>query len=166
MSLERAAAGSDFDHDGEMKTLMKLEDLNTVDQLTSFLSGTQSVAFSIISDKGDCYRWIQGELVRFRYLSLSRREKGVVMRYLMKISGYSRQQLTRLITQYRKTGRLQRHQRTVSSFIPKYTEADIRLLVAMDERHDTPCGRQSKSCVSGPVRFLGRRSTPRWHRSP
>ena len=66
--------------------------------------------------------------------------KGVVIRYLIKISGYSRQQLTRLITQYRKTGRLQRRQRTVSGFKQQYTNTDIRLLAAMDERHDTPCG--------------------------
>jgi transposase InsO family protein len=64
----------------------------------------------------------------------------VVIRYLMKISGYSRQQLTRLIAQYRKTGRLRRRQRTVSGFKLKYSEKDIRLLAAMDERHDTPCG--------------------------
>jgi len=85
---------------------MKLEDLTTIDQLVDFLSGTQAVAFSVISDKDACYRWIQGELVKFRYLKLSRQGKGVVIRYLMKISGYSRQQLTRLIAQYRKTGRL------------------------------------------------------------
>ena len=47
----------------------------------------------------------------------------------------SRQQLTRLIAQYRKTGRLQRCQRTVSGFKSKYTEKDTRLLAAMDERH-------------------------------
>jgi transposase InsO family protein len=123
-----------------MKTIMKLEDLKTTDQLADFLSGTQAVAFSVISDKDACYRWIQGELVKFRYLRLSRQGKGVVIRYLMKISGYSRQQLTRLIAQYRKTGRLQRRQRTVSGFKPKYIEKDIRLLAAMDERHDTPCG--------------------------
>ncbi len=64
----------------------------------------------------------------------------MVIRYLIKISGYSRQQLTRLITQYRKTGRLQRRQRTVSGFKQQYTNTDIRLLAAMDERHDTPCG--------------------------
>jgi len=123
-----------------MKTIMKLEDLTSIDQLVDFLSGTQAVAFSVISDKDACYRWIQGELVKFRYLTLSRQGKGVVIRYLMKISGYSRQQLTRLITQYCKTGRLQRRQRTVSGFKRKYTEQDIRLLAAMDERHDTPCG--------------------------
>ena len=46
-----------------MKTVMKLEDLTTIDQLTDFLSGTQVVAFSVISDKDACYRWIQEELV-------------------------------------------------------------------------------------------------------
>jgi hypothetical protein len=30
-----------------MKTIMKLEDLTTIDQLEDFLSGTQAVAFSV-----------------------------------------------------------------------------------------------------------------------
>lgn len=134
---------------------MKLEDLTTIEQLDDFLSGTQLVAFSVISDKGTCYRWIQGELVKFRYLMLSRQGKGTVIRYLMKISGYSRQQLTRLIAQYRKTGRLQRRQRTVSGFKRKYTEQDIRLLAAMDERHDTPCGQAIKKLCERACQVFG-----------
>ena len=50
---------------------MKLDDLTTLSQLRDFLSGTQAVAFSVIGDKDTGYRWIQGELVRFRYLSCS-----------------------------------------------------------------------------------------------
>jgi hypothetical protein len=73
-----------------MKTLMKLQDLTTVDQLREFLSGARAVAFSVISDKDECYRWLQGELARFRYLKRSREDKGVIMRYLIKVSGYSR----------------------------------------------------------------------------
>lgn len=119
---------------------MKLEDLTTIDQLTEFLSGTQAVAFLVSSDKDTCYRWIQDELARFRYRTLPRQSKGVLIRYLMKVSGYSRQQITRLIAQYRKTGRLRRRQRTNSGFTRKYTEKDIRLLAEMDRRHDTPCG--------------------------
>ena len=42
-----------------MKTIMKLEDLMTIDQLVDFLAGTQAVAFSVISDKDARYRWIQ-----------------------------------------------------------------------------------------------------------
>jgi transposase InsO family protein len=138
-----------------MKTIMKLEDLTTIDQLEDFLSGTQAVAFSVTSDKDACYRWIQGELVKFRYLKRSRQGKGVVIRYLIKVSGYSRQQLTRLITQYRKTGRLQRRQRTVSGFTQKYTEQDIRLLAAMDERHDTPCGTAIKKLCERACEVFG-----------
>ena len=138
-----------------MKTIMKLEDLTTIDQLEDFLSGTQAVAFSVISDKDTCYRWIQGELARFRYLGLSRQGKGVVIRYLIKISGYSRQQLTRLIAQYRKTGRLRRRQRTVAGFKQKYTERDIRLLAAMDERHGTPCGPAIKKLCERACELFG-----------
>jgi transposase InsO family protein len=123
-----------------MKTIMKLEDLTTVDQLTDFLSGTQAVAFSVLGNTDAGYRWIQGVLVKFQYLTLSRKDKGVVIRYLVKISGYSRQQLTRLIRQYRKGGSLQRRQRTVQGFARRYNAQDIGLLAAMDERHDTPCG--------------------------
>lgn len=123
---------------------MKLEDLTTVDQLSDFLSGTQPVAFSTTSDKDACYRWIQDELRRFHYRKLPRQSKGVVIRYLMKVSGYSRQQLTRLIAQYRQTGCLKRRQRTTAGFQRKYTDQDIRLLAEMDKRHDTPCGQAIK----------------------
>src|SRR3990170_996071 len=111
-----------------MKTIMKLEDVTTVAQLTDFLSGTQAVAFTVLSDTDTCYRWVQGELVKFQYPGLCRDDKGVVIRYLMKVSGYSRQHITRLIRQYRQTGTLTRHQRTVAGFTRKYTPADIRLL--------------------------------------
>ena len=51
---------------------MKLGDLTSIDQLVDFLSGTQAVALSVISGKDACYRWSQGELVKFRDLKLSR----------------------------------------------------------------------------------------------
>ena len=123
-----------------MKAIMKLKDLRTIDQLREFQSGTQAVAFSIMDDKDACYRWVQAELVRFRYLSLRRQDKGVVLCYLVKVSGYSRQQVTRLVAQYRRSGHIRRRQRTVAGFKRKYTETDIRLLAEMDERHDTPSG--------------------------
>ena len=134
---------------------MKLEQLKTIGQLEAFLSGTQSVAFAVASNKDSNYRWIQGELVRFQYLSCARADKGVVIRYLIKVSGYSRQQLTRLITQYRKTGRILRRQRTRSGFQTTYTKADINLLVAMDERHNTPCGHAIKKLCERAFEVFG-----------
>jgi len=138
-----------------MKAIMKLNELKTIDQLTEFLSGTQAVAFSIMDDKDACYRWIQGELVRFRYLSLPRQHKGVVLRYLTKVSGYSRQQVTRLVAQYRRRGWVRRRQRTVAGFERKYMAADIRLLAEMDERHDTPCGQAVKKLCERAYQVFG-----------
>lgn len=138
-----------------MKTLMKLQDLTTVDQLRDFLSGTRAVAFSVISDKDECYRWLQAELIRFRYLKSSREDKGVIMRYLIKVSGYSRQQLTRLVAQFRQNGRLQRRQRTVAGFKTRYTAEDVRLLAAMDRLHDTPCGPKVKKLCERACTLFG-----------
>ena len=119
---------------------MTLNALTTLAQVADFLAGTQPVTFSVLSTKEESYQWIQGTLLRFEYLTLSKPDKGLVCRYLEKVSGYSRQHLTRLIHQYRQTGRVIRCQRTVQGFARRYMEEDIRLLAAMDARHDTPCG--------------------------
>ncbi|RUM94884.1 MAG: hypothetical protein DSZ28_00885 [Thiothrix sp.] len=87
-----------------MKTIIKLEELTTIEQLSPFLDGTQAVIFKINTLKEERYQWIQHELIRFDYRALSKVKKGVVIRYLIKVSGYSRQQMTRLIKQYRDTG--------------------------------------------------------------
>ena len=119
---------------------MNAKDLTTIDQLSAFLEGTQRVAFQVASDKDSRYQWIQRTLVKFRYKSLRKPDKGVLIQYLVKVSGYSRQQITRLVKQYRDTGRLVRRQRTVKGFSRRFTDDDIRLLVTMDMRHNTPNG--------------------------
>lgn len=134
---------------------MTLHALTTLPQLEDFLAGTQPVTFSVLSTKDDCYQWIQTSLVTFEYLTLSKPHKGLVIRYLLKISGYSRQQLTRLIQQYRQTGRMTRRQRTVQGFARRYTPEDIRLLAAMDERHDTPSGPAIKKLCERACQLFG-----------
>ena len=119
---------------------MNVDKLNTIDQLTDFLDGTQPIAFCLASNKAERYQWVQQNIAKFHYRDLNKVDKGIVMRYLMKVSGYSPAQLKRLIKQYRGTGHLRPQQRTVAGFTRRYTDVDIRLLAAMDERHDTPSG--------------------------
>ncbi len=138
-----------------MKTIMKLNALTTLAQLEEFLAGTQPVAFSVLSTKDECYQWIQATLIQFQYQTLSKTQKGLVCRYLVKMSGYSRQQLTRLIRQYRQTGHLLRGQRTVQGFARRYTDEDIRLLATMDERHDTPSGPAIKKLCERACQLFG-----------
>lgn len=126
---------------------MKAENLTSIEQLEDFLPGTQPVMFTVAGGKTERYQWIQRTLIKFDYLALSKRDKGTLRCYLMKISGYSRQQLTRLIRQYRKAGRLRRQPRAANGFARRYRDEDIRLLAKMDAFHDTPSGpRLKKLC--------------------
>ncbi|MCP4128553.1 MAG: hypothetical protein GY934_00530 [Gammaproteobacteria bacterium] len=62
--------------------------IETLDDVHTFLEGTVEVEFSI-TDKKERYQWVQHTLVRFRYLSCCKKEKGLIMRYLGQVSGYS-----------------------------------------------------------------------------
>ncbi len=75
------------------------------------------------------------------------------------VNGYSRQTVTRLVAQYRKTGEIQRCQRTVTGFQRYYTTKDVLLLAELDKLHSTPCGAAAKKLCErmyrshGDVRF-------------
>lgn len=69
--------------------------------------------------------------------------KGIVIRYLMKVSGYSRQQVIPLIRQYRKTACVKHHHINRRSFQVVYFKEDIRLLSRVKQLHH-PCGQALK----------------------
>ncbi len=119
-----------------MVTLMNESEIGTLEQVRQFLDGTEAVQFRI-EGKGACYAWIEGTLRRCRYRHLGRTHKGLILRYLARVSGYSRQQVTRLVKQYIKTGRFRRSQRTVSGFKRRFSAQDIRRLARLDELHGT-----------------------------
>ena len=119
---------------------MSLKQLTTLEAIYQFLEGTQSVAFNVATDKRERYRWVQKTLVKHRYLLLGKVDRGIVTRYLMKVTGYSLAQTKRLIRQYVKTGTISVKPARRNGFKRAYTEVDIRLLASMDERHGQPSG--------------------------
>ncbi len=119
---------------------MKLQQLTTISAISQFLEGTQAVAFNVATSKQERYRWVRKTLVKHQYLLLGKADKGTVTRFLMKITGYSRAQIKRLIQQYVKTGSITVKSANRNGFQRTYSEADIRLLARMDERHRQPSG--------------------------
>jgi transposase InsO family protein len=124
-----------------MKLIMNDKDLQTIKQVKQFLTGSESLEFRGASIE-ERYRWLETVLVRFTYSRLNRAEKGVIRRYLEKVSGYSRAQVCRLIRRYNQQGRLRKALYERHRFPGKYTLADIALLAKTDELHD---------CLSGPA---------------
>lgn len=61
-------------------------------QLQSFLAGTHDITLRV--PKSEHYGFMERVLKRFGYASLSRYDKGWVLRHLERMTGLSRQQVT------------------------------------------------------------------------
>ncbi len=129
-----------------MKAIMNLTNLKTISDLEAFLQGNQNIAYSLPDNKAARYQQIEKILVQFRYLSCSKKDKGIITQFLIKLTAYSRQQLVRLIAQYRRTGHIV-YRPAKNGFRKKYTPQDISALAVMDGLHNTPCGHTIKKLM-------------------
>lgn len=127
-----------------MNVIMSTQHLRSVEDLEKFIDGTHKVAFSVLGDKQEKYRWVLSVLVKFEYLSLKRREKNIVRQYLQKVTKYSTAQVTRLIQQYKENGKIVYQPSPSQGFAIKYTQEDVLALVTMDELHGTLNGTTTK----------------------
>jgi hypothetical protein len=59
--------------------IMKIGNLTIIEALESFLNGNQPVAFSVLGNKAERYEFVRKTLVKFRYPSLSKKDKGTVL---------------------------------------------------------------------------------------
>jgi transposase InsO family protein len=137
-----------------MNIIMNIKQIKTLDQVADFLISVGSAELSLPS-KDAAYQWIAHVLRHFRYRGLRRPEKALLQRFLMRVTGYSRQQLTRLIKQFHSTGSLRRQQRTSNGFKGVYTAQDLALLADMDGLHDTPSGPMVKKLCERAYRVFG-----------
>lgn len=121
--------------------------IDTLDDISIFLQSKSRLSMRLKGSKSDVYKWIEATLVRFHYMGLKQRsDKGLVLRYLKSITGYSRQHITKLVSVYKKTGRI-RHQsrRRKQGFQSKYTHDDIALLAEVDKAVDGASGTTVKA---------------------
>ncbi|PKP56512.1 MAG: integrase, partial [Candidatus Altiarchaeales archaeon HGW-Altiarchaeales-1] len=103
----------------------------------------------------EAYQWIEETLKRFDYLYLGKKEKGLIKKYLQKVTGYSRPQVTRQIRQYRETGRVRLKEYKRNKFERKYTNKDILLLAQTAELHDYPNGAALKRTLERMAKEYG-----------
>lgn len=132
--------------------------LQTVEQIREFLRGASDVTFSIPANESRLRDFIVTVLKRSRYFRLAKGQRGVVFAYMRRLTGYSRQHLSRLVAQYRDTKdltALTRSSRT--SFARKYGAAEIALLAQIDSWHDTLSGPATKVLLTRAVERFGER---------
>lgn len=111
----------------------------SLDQIRAFLAGAGPVEFAAQS-RTEIYAWVERVLARYEYARQGKTGKGLLRRYVEKMTGLSRAQATRLITAYMGTGRVkatvyQRHR-----FAARYTKTDVELLAYVDKAHGNLSG--------------------------
>jgi transposase InsO family protein len=111
----------------------------SLEQIRAFLAGSDPMQFSG-QRREEVYGWVEKTLVRRQYVSLDRPGKGLVRLYLARMTGFSRAQVTRLITGYRQTGRVEMAAYQRTKFATRYTVADVNLLAYVDKAHGNLSG--------------------------
>lgn len=128
--------------------------LQTVAQVRAFLEGTTEVSLRI--RKAERYGFIERTLKRLGYARHSRADKGVILRYLERMTGLSRQQVTRLVKRWSEKGKLSRRNGAPRhGFERRYTALDAALLAEVDTLHGTLSGPATKKLMERAYHMFG-----------
>jgi hypothetical protein len=115
--------------------------LQTLDQVQAFLDGSAALTLAV-AERSAAYAWMAETLRRFGYARLHRQACGLLLRYLAKVSGPSRQQVTRLVAQWRASRRITvRHGATDQRQRGTVTKARPVQATIGERRPPTPYGR-------------------------
>jgi hypothetical protein len=116
--------------------------LGTIEEVKSFIKLSQNVSFKG-SSRQEKYDWISEVWQRFKYRILKKKDKSIVKTYLLRMTGFSDAQITRLIKKKNDRGLIKVESSKEKTFFPTvYTNDDILLIGETDLHH---------SCLSGPA---------------
>ena len=118
-----------------MQTAQKV----SLEQIRAFLEASDEVRFQA-ENRQQVYGWVERTLRQQDWDALGRASRGLLRRYLGKMTGLSRAQITRLIQLYGKGETVQPKSYRRHRFASRYSRADIELLASVDEAHETLSG--------------------------
>jgi len=111
----------------------------SLERIRAFLEASNELELAA-TNREERYEWVRRTRVAQEYATQSRSGKGLLRRYLAKMTGMSRAQVTRLIGQYRSSGEVRNRPYRRHRFARRYSEEDAVLLALVDEAHDTLSG--------------------------
>src|SRR5260370_3656310 len=107
--------------------------------MESFLRASEAMRFEG-ETRQQVYPWMERVLCQQQYHQQGRAARGLVRRYVGKMTGLSRAQVTRLIARYGRCGRIEVAPYRRHRVPQRYTPADVELLALADEAHENLSG--------------------------
>lgn len=140
----------------EMILTLHSERLTSLESLEQFLAGTAGLAPEVVeATEHKRQQHVAMVLQRFGYRTLRRAQKGLVIRYLLHTSGYSRQHLTRLIARFCAGVPLGQRRPPTCGFNRRYTAADVRCLAQLDAVHENLSGAATRHLCQRAAQVYG-----------
>ena len=127
----------------------------SLQEIETFLLAAQEVRFEA-SQREEVYGWIERLLCQQEYVRQGRRARGLLRRYIGKMTGLSRAQLTRLVGRYVATGQVGKKATRRHRFPRRYTSADIELLAQVDEAHESLSGPATRRILQRELQEYGK----------
>jgi transposase InsO family protein len=111
----------------------------SLEQIRAFLEGSEEVRFE---GQGlqEVYEWITRLLREHGYRRQGKVVRGLLRRYVAKMTGRSRAQVTRLVGRYLEHSEVKEVVYRRHQFPRRFTRADVELLAKVDEAHETLSG--------------------------
>jgi transposase InsO family protein len=137
-----------------MISVQEAENLN-LERMAAFLRASEDIRF-VAENRQPVYAWIEQVLRQQQDRQQGRKGRGLLRRYLEKMTGLSRAQVTRLIARYQASGTVQAMSYRRHRFAQRYRGADIELLAAVDEAHDTLSGPATRRILEREFEHYGK----------
>ena len=118
----------------------------SLEQMRGFLEASEEVHFEG-QRRQEVYEWITRLLRQQGYRKQGKVARGLLRRYVAKMIGRSRAQVTRLIGRYVEHSEVKESSHHRHRFASRFTPADLELLVKVDEAHETMSGPATKKIL-------------------
>ena len=117
------------------------------EQIEGLLQASQEIQFKG-KDRREMCRWITLTLSQQRYREQGKPMRGLLLRYVAKLTGRSRTQVTRLVSQYMKDSEVKQAVYQRHRFAGRFTRGYLEMLARADEAHETMPGPATKRILN------------------
>ena len=124
----------------------------SLEAIGRFVEASEEIRFER-ANRQQVYGWVERLLIQQEYGIQGKAARGLVRRYIEKMTGWSRAQATRLISRYRANGQVKPTIYRRRRFPQLYTRADIELLASVDEAHESLSGPATRRILEREVQL-------------
>ena len=132
----------------------------SLEEIRRLLEASEGIRFAGVK-RAQVYSWIELVLCEQEYARQGKASRGLLRRYIEKITGKSRAQVTRLIGHYKANGRVDARAYRRHRFAARYTMDDVELLASVDEAHETLSGPATRRILEREYQQYGKQEYAR-----